>query len=186
VKEFGADVNQGSANGTTPLLLAAQLGNMSVAQCLVKELGADIRQTHKRGGTPLMAASYHKHTDIVKWLIKAGANPKTSMDCWGTAADLSKEAGASTEQTAYLEAKTHCSSPGCISAGIMKCTGCKTGTVLWGAMPAGALEGTQGRLQALDRRKEQQLLLKEREYGYRLRLCLLLLKELRQPNGIWI
>jgi hypothetical protein len=71
-----------------------------------------------------MAASYNKHTSIVKWMVKAGADPRISSP-WGMAADLSKEIGASAEQTAYLEAKTHCSSPGCSGAGIMKCTGCK-------------------------------------------------------------
>jgi hypothetical protein len=42
-----------------------------------------------------------------------------------TAAYLSKHAGASAEQTAYLLAKTHCSNTGCSGAGIMKCTRCK-------------------------------------------------------------
>jgi hypothetical protein len=42
-----------------------------------------------------------------------------------TAADLSRVSGASAEQTAYLEAKTHCSNTGCSGAGIMKCTRCR-------------------------------------------------------------
>jgi hypothetical protein len=32
---------------------------------------------------------------------------------------------ASAEQTAYLEAKTHCSNPGCSGAGIKRCPACK-------------------------------------------------------------
>jgi hypothetical protein len=124
VKECGANVNQGSDDGITSLIIAAQRGNLSAVQCLVKELGADIHQADKKGGTPLMAASHYKHSSVVKWLIKAGADPQASAP-WGTAADLSKEAGASAEQTAYLEAKTHCSSPECSGAGILKCTGCK-------------------------------------------------------------
>jgi ankyrin repeat protein len=125
VKDFGANVNQANNEGSTPLFIAARFGHLSVVQCLVKELGADIHQGDNRGGTPLMAAANRKHADVVKWLVKAGANPNTSIDHWGTAADLSKEAGASAEQTAYLEAKMHCSSPGCSGAGIMKCTECK-------------------------------------------------------------
>jgi ankyrin repeat protein len=124
VKEWGANVNQASQQGGTPLLIAIQLGNMPIVQCLVKELGADIHQADNRGGTPLMTASHCKHASIVKWLIKAGADPQASAP-WGTAADVSKDAGASTEQTSYLEAKTHCSNVGCIGAGILKCTGCK-------------------------------------------------------------
>jgi hypothetical protein len=42
-------------------------GDLSAVECLGKELG----------GTPLMAASHSKHTDIVKWSVKAGANPET-------------------------------------------------------------------------------------------------------------
>ena len=39
--------------------------------------------------------------------------------------DVAKAHKAPTEQIAYLEAKMHCSNPGCSGAGIMKCTGCK-------------------------------------------------------------
>jgi hypothetical protein len=42
-----------------------------------------------------------------------------------TAADFSREGYASAEQTAYLEAKMHCSNTGCSGAGIMKCTRCR-------------------------------------------------------------
>ena len=72
-----------------------------------------------------MVASAGKHTNVVTRLVKAGANVTDSTLQWGTAVDISKAAGASTEQTAYLEAKTHCSNPGCSGAGVMKCTGCK-------------------------------------------------------------
>ena len=42
----------------------------------------------------------------------------------GTAADFSKHFGAPAEQTAYLEARTHCAKPGCGGAGLKKCAGC--------------------------------------------------------------
>jgi hypothetical protein len=74
-----------------------------------------------------MIASHEKHHEIVKWLVKAGADTQTLYhnDPNSTAAALSRTAGASAEQTAYLEAKTHCSNVGYSGAGIMKCTGCK-------------------------------------------------------------
>jgi hypothetical protein len=72
-----------------------------------------------------MLATASKHTDIVKWLIKAGADPSTFFSDFGTAADTFSLFEASTDQTAYLEAKTHCSHPGCSGAGIKKCTGCR-------------------------------------------------------------
>jgi hypothetical protein len=72
-----------------------------------------------------MIASAKKHEEVVKWLVKAGADTQSIIGITGTAASISKEVGASAEQTAYLEAKMHCSSPGCSGAGVMKCTGCK-------------------------------------------------------------
>jgi hypothetical protein len=130
VRELGADVNQADEKDCTPLWVAASLGNLAMVQCLVKELGADIDVVDQFGCTPLMAASAMKHADVVTWLVKAGANTQASTrmiigDNVYTAANISKQFGASAEQTAYLEAKTHCSSPGCSGAGIMKCTGCR-------------------------------------------------------------
>jgi hypothetical protein len=75
-----------------------------------------------------MAATAEKHADIVKWLIKAGADTQASSNFEGTdytAATVSRYVGASAEQTAYLEAKTHCLSPSCNGAGLLKCTGCR-------------------------------------------------------------
>jgi hypothetical protein len=44
---------------------------------------------------------------------------------FGTAADVSKWFDAPAALTEYLEAKQHCSNPGCSGAGLKKCTGCK-------------------------------------------------------------
>jgi ankyrin repeat protein len=124
VKELGADVNRADNEGCTPLLIAVTQRHFSVVKCLVKELGADIHKPRHDGVTPLMEASARRLTEIVTWLVKAGANTKTSSR-YRTAGDVSKKAGAPAEQTAYLEAKTHCSHSDCSGAGIMKCTGCK-------------------------------------------------------------
>jgi hypothetical protein len=75
-----------------------------------------------------MAATANNHTEVVKWLIKAGADTQASSKFQGTdytAATVSRHVGASADQTAYLEAKTHCSSPGCSGTGLLKCTGCR-------------------------------------------------------------
>jgi ankyrin repeat protein len=165
VKEFGAKVDLGYNEGGTPLQMAAWTGNLDVIRCFVEELGADANEVSKSGGSPLImaageghldavryflkfganvnhssprgmtpsiAATMFKHAEVVKWLVKAGAE----VDC--RTADLSKSAGATAEQTAYLEAKTHCSNVRCGGNGLLKCT------VLWGVMPASALEGAQG------------------------------------------
>jgi hypothetical protein len=126
VLELHADANQ--PKGATPLYLAAMRGDLAMVRVLVKELGADINQVALEGGTPLMAATQMKHADIVKWLIKAGADTQATLKFEGTgytAAVVSRHVGASADQTAYLEAKTHCSSPGCSGTGLLKCTGCR-------------------------------------------------------------
>jgi hypothetical protein len=97
-----------------------------VVRTLVK-LGDDIDRSSNDGVTPLMVASAKNHFEVVKWLVKAGPDTQSVVNSYptDTAATLSREVGASAEQTAYLEAKTHCSNVGCSGAGIMKCTGCR-------------------------------------------------------------
>jgi hypothetical protein len=97
--------------------------------CLIEELGADVTLVNERGITPLIAASARKHEMIARYLLKNGANAQASLlleygTC--TAADVSrsKEFGGSAEQTAYLEARTHCANPGCSGAGLKKCANC--------------------------------------------------------------
>ena len=124
VEELGGDVTTAANDGCTPLWMAASKGHLDVVRVLFKLRGANIDRRDNTGLTPLMIASHEKHTDVVRWLVKAGADTQAPLGD-STAASLSRRVGASAEQTAYLEAKTHCSSPGCSGAGIMKCTGCK-------------------------------------------------------------
>jgi hypothetical protein len=124
VKELGADVNQAADDGYTPLHIAAQQGHLNVVRCLVKKCGADINEAKHNGVTPLMIAANCKHEDVVTFLIKYGANVKDSTDAYGTAANISKEYAAPSKQTKYLEARTHCTMPGCDGIGAKKCAGC--------------------------------------------------------------
>jgi ankyrin repeat protein len=127
VEELGADVDISDSESLTPLYIAAASGHLAVVRVLL-ELGADINQGTDDGATPLMAATEQKHEEIVTWLVKAGADTQIifNNDPNFTAASLSKQVGASAEQTAYLEAKIHCSNAGCSgAAGALKCTGCK-------------------------------------------------------------
>ena len=90
-------------------------------RCLVKELGADVNQARYDGVTPLMAAS---GIEIVKLLIKNGANTQASVPGNFTAVDASKFFGRLEEQSSYLEARTNCANPDWDGAGIKKCAGC--------------------------------------------------------------
>jgi ankyrin repeat protein len=96
-----------------------------VVRCLVEELGADVNLARKDSATALMVAASKSNHKIVAYLMRHGADPQVSAPIFGTAAHISKTHGASAEQTAYLEAKTHCSNHGCTGAGAKKCTGCK-------------------------------------------------------------
>jgi hypothetical protein len=124
VKEFGADINQADNKGCTPLFIAAQHGHESVVRCMVKELGADINNSTHDGRTPLMVAAHEKYDKIITFLLKYGADAQASASRCGTAANISKLKNAPAEQTAYLEARTHCAKTGCSGAGLKKCAGC--------------------------------------------------------------
>jgi hypothetical protein len=123
VLELGADVNRGHISGRTPLYIAALEGHLAVVQVFIN-VGADLNSADMYGATPLMAATLKKHQEIVKWLVKAGADTQIAADGM-SAANISRRVGASAEQTAYLDAKTHYTNVNCSGAGIMKCTGCK-------------------------------------------------------------
>jgi hypothetical protein len=125
LEECGANINQATNDGYTPLYMAAQDGMLAVVRCLVTEYGADFNQACRSDrSTPLMIASANKQSEVVVWLIKHGANAQASTPAFGMAADVSSNIGAPAEQTAYLEARTHCANPGCDGAGLKKCAGC--------------------------------------------------------------
>jgi hypothetical protein len=123
-QERGADIRKARHDGGTPLHVAAQKGSLDVVRFMVKELRADVNQLTRDGLTPLMLAARNEHEGVVTFLIKYGAHVKDSTDAYGTAADISRRAGASAEQTQYLEARTHCAKPECDGAGAKKCAGC--------------------------------------------------------------
>jgi hypothetical protein len=111
--------------GTTPLYLAAENGHLAVVRYIIEELGVNVDQSEKGGATPLIIAACMKHKKVIAYFLKHGADPHFSIPKYGTAVDVSKASGAPYNLIAYLEAKTHCSNPRCVGAGIKKCTGCK-------------------------------------------------------------
>jgi hypothetical protein len=106
-------------------VISAGFGHSAVVRCLIEEFGADVNLSAHDGITPLMIAANKKRYKVVAYLMRHDADPQICSPEYGTAVDVAKMDNASTELIAYLEAKTHCSSPACGGAGIRKCTGCK-------------------------------------------------------------
>lgn len=63
-----------TADGATPLMVAAMMGHKQVAQVLV-QYGAHLdAQDHKNGWTALMQAIYHRQTSMAKFLVQCGVD----------------------------------------------------------------------------------------------------------------
>jgi hypothetical protein len=60
-----------------------------------------------------MIAADNEHGDVVTFLIKYGANAQVVAPSFGSAAEVSRRAGAPAQQTQYLEARSHCARLGC-------------------------------------------------------------------------
>lgn len=70
---YKPEINIADNEGTTPLILAIQLGKLTLAKQLI-ELGADIKIADKQGNTPLhYTAELSESMDFIKLLVAKGA-----------------------------------------------------------------------------------------------------------------
>lgn len=70
----GANPNLADRKGVTPLMLATQLGFVEGAARLIKNK-ASVDGTNRGGETPLIRAVQLRNPEMVRVLLKAGANP---------------------------------------------------------------------------------------------------------------
>ena len=81
----GADPNQGNNDEQTPLMIAARIGSLPLAQMLVKA-GARVNEREKyRGQTALMWAVASSSVEVVDFLIrqKADVDARATINDWG-------------------------------------------------------------------------------------------------------
>jgi hypothetical protein len=71
VTKLGAEVNQATPNGKTPLMAAARSASLAVVQCLV-ELGAEVGAVDIYGDTVLLESALNGHFRIMQYLLEEG------------------------------------------------------------------------------------------------------------------
>src|SRR3977135_1174169 len=74
IAKKSADVNAAEADGSTPLLWAANLNETDLALRLLKA-GANPKVHNQLGSTPLGEAALNSNTALIKSLLDAGADP---------------------------------------------------------------------------------------------------------------
>jgi ankyrin repeat protein len=82
--EHGADVHARSKSGFTPLLFAAQQGDVDTARILLAA-GADVNEATPQDGSALVVASASGHEAFAIFLLEKGADPNAA-DAYGITA----------------------------------------------------------------------------------------------------
>lgn len=75
----GHNVNMADDDGETPLMRAAERGNLQAVDTLIKA-GANVNAKDEDGNTALMDAADEGHNDVVLRLIQAGADVNARDD----------------------------------------------------------------------------------------------------------
>lgn len=89
--EHGANPNvREPRTGRTPLFEASWAGDLKAVNNLVKA-GADLTAQDFEGDTVLHRAAYGDNVELVKWLLRHGANPKVKNVHGKTAGDIAGE-----------------------------------------------------------------------------------------------
>ncbi len=77
IAKKSADLNAPEADGSTPLLWAANLNDTEIALRLLKA-GANPNVRNQLGSTPLSEAAFNGNTEMIQALLEAGADPNAT------------------------------------------------------------------------------------------------------------
>lgn len=99
----GARANIADKKGVTPLMLAVQLGWSDGASTLIRQK-ADVDATNRSGETALIRAVQLRNAEMVRLLLKAGANPDKQDGVAGySARDYAAQDGRGSAILAIIE-----------------------------------------------------------------------------------
>ncbi len=101
----GANVNVRDAKGTTPLVLAANLGFLEGVEFLIS-VGARVDDPNNTGETPLISAVHRRDLGMVRALLKAGANPDRPDNSGRSARDYAVLEGKDSQVAAEIASAT--------------------------------------------------------------------------------
>jgi ankyrin repeat protein len=107
----GANPNLGDRKGVTPLMLATQLGYADGAALLLKNKAA-VDATNRSGETALIRAVQLRNPELVRILVRAGANPDKKDAITGQSArDYATLDGRSNTILTIIETKGGAAAP---------------------------------------------------------------------------
>lgn len=97
----GANPNIADKKGVTPLLLASQLGAVSLVEALISAK-AEVELPNRAGETPLMLAVHRRDTHMMRVLLEAGADPDRTDNSGRSARDYAAYDGAGSSTLAEI------------------------------------------------------------------------------------
>jgi ankyrin repeat protein len=98
----GANPNIADSRGVTPIMLASQLGWGEGIQALI-DARAHVDEPNSTGETPLISAVHRRDTQMMRILLRAGADPDRTDNSGRSARDYAREDGRDSVTLAEIE-----------------------------------------------------------------------------------
>jgi ankyrin repeat protein len=99
---LGANPNLADRRGTTPMMLASQIGFIEGIEMLAQK-GAKVDESNDAGETPLIIAVHKRDIPMLRVLLAAGADPDRSDNSGRTARDYARLDGPASTTLAEID-----------------------------------------------------------------------------------